>query len=447
MAKETSSEKLQNNAFLNKFTEIAVKFGNLLYLRSLRDAFAVILPVFIIAGLGTMLNNTVFMWLFKGATLAKWQVFGNAITNGTLNVAGILVAPMIGYCLARNMNFDNPIAAAAMSLASTFIVMPQSIPATTLAGKAVTVSGAYSTLWTGTQGMFGGIIVGLVATTIFVKLASIKKLQINLGENVPPAVSASFSVLLPALILMSLFAIITALLSGIFNSDLIGLIKTWIQEPLRGFNTSLVGYCVIYFFANLLFTFGIHQTVLSGSLLDPLVLINMNQNMAAYAAHKAIPNIINTSFVSSFTLVGGSGSTISLIIAILLFSKVKSSRQVAALSLGPGIFNINEPMIFGYPIVFNLPMMIPFVLFPIVGTLIGYYATAAGLISRMVVLVPWTTPPVIGPWLATAGDWRAVVVQIIVIAVGVLLYLPFMKISERVAAQEAKMDEADSTEA
>lgn len=147
MAKETSSEKLQNNAFLNKFTEIAVKFGNLLYLRSLRDAFAVILPVFIIAGLGTMLNNTVFMWLFKGATLAKWQVFGNAITNGTLNVAGILVAPMIGYCLAKNMNFDNPIAAAAMSLASTFIVMPQSIPATTLAGKAVKVSGAYSTLW------------------------------------------------------------------------------------------------------------------------------------------------------------------------------------------------------------------------------------------------------------------------------------------------------------
>ena len=251
--------------------------------------------------------------------------------------------------------------------------------------------------------------------------------------------------LLPALILMSIFALIAALLAGLFNADLINLIKTWIQEPLRGFNTNIVGFCVIYTVANFLFTLGIHQTVISGTLMDPLVLINMNANMTAYAhshsfAH--IPNIITTSFVSSYTLIGGSGSTISLIIAILIFSKVKSSRQVANLSLAPGLFNINEPMIFGYPIVFNLPLMIPFVLFPTIGSIIGYAATAAGWLRRTVVLVPWTTPPLIGPYLSTAGDWRAPLVQLFIIILGVFLYLPFMKISERVAQVQAEQQNA-----
>ncbi len=173
-------------------------------------------------------------------------------------------------------------------------------------------------------------------------------------------------------------------------------------------------------------------------MLDPLVLVNMNENMTAYAHHQAIPNIITTSFVSNYTLIGGSGSTIALIIAILIFSKAKSSRQIAGLSLAPGIFNINEPMIFGFPIVFNLPLIIPFVLFPVVGSLMGYFATLWGWVSRTVVLVPWTTPPLIGPYLSTAGDWRAVILQILIIVVGVFLYLPFLKISERVSEIQAE---------
>ncbi|ANZ70502.1 PTS sugar transporter subunit IIC [Pediococcus claussenii] len=437
----TTSEKLENSGFIAKFTEISVKVGNWVYLRSLRDAFAIILPVFIIAGLGVLFNNTVFTWLFHGDTLTKVQVFGNAITNGSLNVAGLLVAPMIGYTLAKNKNFNNPIAAAAMSLACLMILMPGNVQLGTVASagaKMATVTGGLSYLNTGTQGMFGGIIVGLVATSIFMKLASFKHLQIHLGDNIPPAVGASFSVLLPALILMSIFAVIAALLQGFFNTDLINLIKTWIQEPLRGFNTNIVGFCVIYTVANFLFTLGIHQTVISGTLMDPLVLVNMNQNMTAYAHHAAhIPNIITTSFVSNYTLIGGSGGTISLIIAILIFSKIKSSKQVASLSLAPGLFNINEPMIFGFPIVFNLPMMIPFVLFPTISSIIGYTATALGWVSRTVVLVPWTTPPLIGPYLSTAGDWRSVILQALIIGLGVLFYLPFMKISERVASVEA----------
>ncbi|MNN62748.1 Lichenan permease IIC component [compost metagenome] len=112
---------------------------------------------------------------------------------------------------------------------------------------------------------------------------------------------------------------------------------------------------------------------------------------------------------------------------------------MSKLAILPNFFNINEPIIFGMPIVFNLPMIIPFVLSPIVGTLIGYFATAAGLVDKCVVAIPWTTPPVISGYLATAGDWRASVVQIIIIIALVFLYLPFLKISERVAKSSVEI--------
>ncbi|MDR2832894.1 MAG: PTS sugar transporter subunit IIC, partial [Streptococcaceae bacterium] len=108
---------------------------------------------------------------------------------------------------------------------------------------------------------------------------------------------------------------------------------------------------------------------------------------------------------------------------------------------GPGLFNINEPIIFGYPIVFNLPMMIPFVLLPAFGLIFAYFATAIGFMNHTVVLIPWTTPPLLSAYLATGGDWRAIVVQLIIIGFGVLLYLPFMKISERTALRMMEMDE------
>ena len=441
MPKKTHSDKLQESSFIQKFTRVSIAVGNQVYLRTLRDAFVIILPVFIIGGLGVMLNNTVFLWLFEGETLAKWQVFGNAIANGSLNVTGILVAPMIGYCLAKNKGFDNAIAAAAMALTCTFIVMPNTISLTNLAGKAVEVTGGVSYAYIGTQGMFGGIIVGLLSTVIFMRLASIKKLQIRLGDQVPPAVSKSFNVLIPALILMSIFAAITALLAGFLDSDLISLVRTWIQEPLRSVNTSLPGYLLLLTLGDILWSFGIHAGVVFNSLVDPLALLNMNQNIEAFANHEPIPNIITTSFISNYAIVGGCGWTISLIIAIFVFSKSKASKQIAGLAIGPGLFNINEPMIFGFPIVFNLPMMIPFVLIPSLNVFIGYVATAMGLVSKTVMLVPWTTPPLIGPYLSTAGDWRSVVLQGALIILAVFIYQPFLRMSERVAQVQAEQQE------
>lgn len=427
--------KLQR--IIDKFTNIAVKLGSQVHLRSLRDAFAVIMPLFILAGIATLFNSVIFTWLFTGETLEQVKHWGTAISNGTLNISGLLVAPMIAYYLAKNKDFENPIAATVVAMAALVIMMPTNVSVVPVgAEKAVTVTGVLTYANLGTKAMFAGIFIGLFVTEIFMYLSSVKRLKINLGENVPPAVSNSFVVLIPSIIVLSLMALLSLVLN-IYNTNLIALISTLVQEPLRKMNTSLLGCIFIYSCGNFLFTLGIHQSVINKPLLEPLLLANLSENMLAFATGTAIPYIINYSLVNTFGMIGGTGSTLSLIIATLIFGKLKSTKNIARLATAPGLFNINEPVIFGYPIVFNLPMMIPFVLLPAFGITVAYFATKLGLMGYCVVNIPWTTPPLISAYLATAGDWRAVIVQLLIIVGGALLYLPFMKINEKVSEQQS----------
>ncbi len=432
---------LQNSKFVDKFTEFAAKLGSQIHLSSLRDAFATIMPLYILAGVAVLFNNTIFQWFLSGPSLASAQYWGNLLVNATLNISSLLIATVIGYCLSRNRGYDNPIAASLVSLATLIIMMPGSITVVPDgAADGVVVSGVLSFNNIGTQAMFAGIIIGLAATELFIYISNIKKLQINMGDSIPPAVGKSFSVLIPFIIVMALFAVISAVLYNVFHTDLISIITVMIQEPLRGVTTGLFGCVLIYSLGNLLWLFGIHQTILNGSLLEPLLMVNMTQCMAAYAAGEPIPDIINAAFVPTFGMMGGSGSTIALIIATLLFGRNKATKTICKLSVAPGCFNINEPIIFGYSIVYNITMIIPFVLLPAIGIIIGYAATALNFINECVVYIPWTTPPLLSGYLATSGDFRAVIVQIVIIAVGVLLYLPFVKINDKlmdqVSAQE-----------
>ena len=432
---------LQNSKFIDKFTEFAAKLGSQVHVSSLRDAFATIMPLYILAGLAVLFNNTVFQWILSGPALVSAQYWGNLLVNATLNISSLLVAAVIGYCLSRNRGYENPIAAALVSLATLIIMMPGSVTVIPDgASDGVSVSGVLAFSNTGTQAMFAGILIGLAATELFIFVTGIKKLQINMGDSIPPAVGNSFSVLIPFILVMSFFAIISAILNNVFHTDLITIITVMIQEPLRGVTTGLLGCVILYSLGNFLWLFGIHQTVIYGSLLEPLLIVNMTQAMAAYAAGEPIPNIINVAFVPAFGMMGGSGSTIALIIATLLFGRNKATRAICKMSAAPGCFNINEPVIFGYSIVYNITMIIPFVLLPAIGIIIGYAATALNFMNECVVYIPWTTPPLLSGYLATGGDFRAVLVQIVIIVIGVLLYLPFVKINDRVLSKTVSND-------
>lgn len=447
----------KGQAFLDKFAEVSAKVGNQVHLRSLRDAFATITPLYILAGVAVLINNVVFgyIWGDTGVSpnpelLARLQTWGQALTLGTLNVSALILAGLIGYSLAKNKRFDNPLACVVVGISAFVIMMPQNITATLAAGSplladevtSASVTGALATANTGTNGLFGAIIIALLAATLFIKISGVEKLKVNLGEGVPPAVGNSFNVMIPMLLTLSVFGLGAALLAVFAATDLLTIISTFISTPLKSImNAGPWAVILIYSLANLLFCVGIHQSTISGATIEPILTMLIVDNMATFAAGQAIPadHYMNMQIINSFALIGGSGCTFMLLLDTFLFSKSKTSKTVAKMSIAPGLFNINEPVIYGYPIVFNLPLMIPFVLIPDLLIAATYGLTCAGIISPCIAQVPWTTPPVLSALLATGFDWRAAVWQVVEILLGMAIYLPFMRASERAVAKQAEL--------
>lgn len=430
---------------LDQAVMVAQRIGGQVHLRSLRDAFATLMPFFVLAGLMVLMNNTllkpdgILSGVISNASLTRWQQVGNAIVNGSLNFISVLIAGAIAYHLCQNKGYVDPIAPMLLSIACVVIFMPESMQLTEVVSRqSVTVTGGISFASTGSAGMFVGILTGLMVTSLFIRLANAPKLQVNIsGGAIPPAVMRSFNTLIPVMLTMVFFALISFAIQDLSGMDVNTLIAMLIQQPLKSVTTSLPGFLLITTVANVFFSVGIHQGVISGALLDPFLLNNMQENTLAFAQHQAIPNIICMAFKDTFGVMGGSGNTIALLIAIYLFSRKADYRDIAKLSTAPCLFNISEPIIFGLPIVFNPALIIPFVIAPVFSLTTAYYATAWGFINHVTVQIPWTTPPIISGFLATGGDWRAAVLQMLIITVSVFIYLPFLKFAERVAMGQA----------
>ena len=453
-------------SFLDKFSEVSARIGNQVHLRSLRDGFATIMPVFILAGIAALLNNVffTFLWstdpkslgLFPNAEiLATAQYWGNALSQGALSISAILLCGMVGYSFATNKRFDNPISCVVVSIAVFFIVMPQTVTANLAATSELltdevttaAVASAFTTSYTGTNGMFTAIIVGLFAPTLFIKVSGVEKLRIKMPEGVPPAVEKSFNVLIPMLLTLGAWGLLSMILFAGFQTDLTALINTFIQTPLRALTTNPVGLVIIYSLGVFLFTLGIHQSTINGVLVEPVLTIVLVEAMDLYNAGGidaviARPDLwLNMNVINVYALMGGSGCTLALLIATFIWGKWRPSREVAKLGILPAIFNINEPVIYGYPIVFNIPLMVPFVLNTIIGILVGYFATVVGLVNPTCIQVPWTTPIIASGFLSTGGDWRAAVLQVVLLALFVIVYLPFMKASEAAQRKQFEMSE------
>ena len=449
-------------SFLDKFAEVSAKIGNQVHLRSLRDGFATIMPVFILAGIAALLNNVVFtgLWGTEGLMpnadiLSAAQYWGSALSQGALSISAILLCGMVGYSLATNKRFDNPISCVVVSLAVFFIMMPQSVTATLAATSPLVtdevttaeVTSAFITNYTGTNGMFTAIIIGLLAPTLFIKVSGIEKLRIKMPEGVPPAVEKSFNVLIPMLISLGTFGLVSMILFAGFQTDITALINTWIQTPLRALTTNPAGLVFIYSLGVFLFTLGIHQSTINGVLVEPVLTIVLVEAMELYTtggidAVIARPDLyLNMNVINVYALMGGSGCTLALLIATFIWGKWQPSKEIAKLGILPSIFNINEPVIYGYPIVFNIPLMIPFVLCTALGIVIPYFATVAGLVNPTCIQVPWTTPIIASGLLSTGGDIRAAILQVLLLALFVVIYLPFMKASEAAQRKQFEMSE------
>ncbi|SET38003.1 PTS sugar transporter subunit IIC [Thorsellia anophelis] len=413
---------------IDKTTLAVAKFSDLIYFRALRDGVGATVPFFFAASFAILLAYVICPLIIDSGALSVAQQIAEAIRQGSLSIMGLLIAPSVAFALAKHRGFDNPVSAALIAISVFFVFIP--------INQIISIHSLQEGLSNqitpfGTPSMLVGIVIGLLASDTYMMLVK-RNITLKFGQNVPPQVGNSIVGLIPYAITLLLFSIISVILNVSIKLSLFQLFETWIQSPLQLINTSLWGYNIIYGFGSLLFSFGIHQTGINSVLLDPLLLLNINENINLLAEGKELNHIITNSFQIMYTQMGGSGGTLSLIIAIFIFSRYQPSRDVAKVSVMPGIFAINEPMIFGFPIVFNPVMIVPFVMVPLISTTVAYYATLYGFVSKTVVMVPWTTPPLISGYIATAGDFRAVVLQFVLIILGVFIYLPFMKYSEKI---------------
>jgi PTS system cellobiose-specific IIC component len=418
---------------------ISYKCGNEVHLRSLRDGFAMLFPFIIIAGFIILINNVIIgadgilKNILSADVLTKLQSIGAPITNGTLNIITLLGGTSIAYYLAKNKKFENPLSAGLLTLSILVILMPSIVSIVPVGmEQAVDVQKVIPFTHTSSTGLFVGIVIGLLGTELFMWLSKNKTLKINItGDGIPPAVNQSFNLLIPSMLTILVFALASFLLKELFKVDFYQSIGVLLQEPLSMLISSVPGFLFLSFLSQLFYSFGIAGSAVVIPVMKPVLLANMQENMDAFANHETIPHIINQSFFDVFGVMGGGGNTIALLIVIFLFSKNKGYREVSKLSLLPGVFNINEPMVFGMPIVFNVFLMIPFIIATPLCHLLAYIATAMGIINPVVVQLPFTTPVVLSGFLATGGDWRAGAFQIFLIFVVCLLYYVFLKAEEK----------------
>ena len=273
------------------------------------------------------------------------------------------------------------------------------------------------------------MFIAIISIELYCLLERQEKLQIKMPDTVPSNVARSFSSLIPTILTVSIISSTAFLIKSLTGMELYDIIYNSIQKPLENVVQGLPGILLLMFVAQVFWVIGIHGNQMIKPIREPLLLAAIAVNTEAFNAGKEIPNIITMPFWDMYMSMGGSGVTIGLLIAIYLVGKRKDMKEIAKLSTAPGIFNINEPVIFGMPVMLNPILAIPFIITPLITGTIGYIATLTGFAGKAVVMVPWPMPPIINAWLATAGNLGAVITQIICIIASVLIYLPFVKIS------------------
>jgi cellobiose PTS system EIIC component len=276
----------------------------------------------------------------------------------------------------------------------------------------------------GSKGLFTAIVIALVCVRVQ-KFFTDKNLVIKLPANVPAVVYESFVSLVPLAFLVVVFWLIR----HFAGFDINHFVELVFKPVVFALNT-LPGILTYAFLVTMLWSIGINGDNTMDAVVAPIFLQYLADNVTAFSNHQPLPYITAYGFFTTFVNVGGTGATIALAL-IMLNSREPSFRKISRLSLPTQIFQINEPIFFGFPIVLNPIFMVPYILNALILTTISYLLMAADLISKPVINIPWTTPPIVGHFLATNGDWRAAVWGFISILLAMAIYYPFAKTAER----------------
>lgn len=408
----------------NKFIEdvlfpLSQKLSDNKYLIALRDGLMLSMPILIIGSLCIVIGDfpvpafQTFMGNWLGDIWGSWC--WDIMFPATMGLVALFAVIGVSYSLA-NENKVEQLPAVAIALSAYFILLVQ------------VEGGGFAGSDFEAKGLFAAMLTSLVSTSIYSFIIK-KKWVIKMPEAVPSFVSRQFTALIPAAIILPLFLVIRIGFAATEYGSLTNFVIQVLQLPLTNIGTSLMGTLVASFFNSFLWLFGIHGTAVVGAVMDPLWYAARFENLSVFqqSVDAARPFIATMDYANFFIFLGGTGLTLPL--AFLMAFKCKSQRikSLGKLSLLPGLFNVNEPVIFGLPIVLNPVMIIPFFLAPTISVLVSYTAMNMGIVPFPTgVTIPWTTPAPIGGWLM-CNSWRGGALQIVVLLLSGLIYYPFIR--------------------
>lgn len=437
-----------NQTLNEKVVPVVMKFVNLKGVQALKDGILYTLPLNIIGSIFLLI--ACFPWTpftdFCANTFGpNWNDPLFKLQGATMSIMAIVAVMGMAYVYAKNEGVE-PFSSAVISL-SVFLCITNNFVmfAPTEGATPVAVSGVIPMDWVGGKGMITAIIVSLLVASTYSILIK-KNITIKMPAGVPTGVVNAFSALIPAAIIFIAADIVYAVFKFGFNSSFVEVIYKVIQVPLQGASDSPFGVILIAFAVPFLWFFGIHGGVTVGGMVGSLLTANTADNAALQAAgtldlaHGA--HIVTQQFLDNFINLAGSGQTIGLTLLMIFIAKSAQYKQLGRLAVPANLFNINEPILFGTPIVMNPIMGVPFILTPVINGLLLYAAIATGILAPMGgTLPPWTTPPIISGFIIGGPSYA--IAQFVLLTIGALIYLPFFKkadamsYADEVAAQSS----------
>ena len=444
------------SAALEKYLMPVASFiGGQKHLIAIRDGFITSLTVSMTGALASMMNNVFFNETsFVGQYLNKIDAYHESVQPilqkyaipvmgdiwfGTSAILSIFILLGVAYSLAKSNEMDG-IGAALIALASWFTIFPQTAMGVfSKAEDGTFTEGAWGLMPVGQLGsnaMFSAMLVGLVAAQLFVTFTK-KGWVIKMPEQVPPAVSKAFAAVVPGGLTLVIFGIIAEIFAQAVKTPFVDWMLEVVQKPMMALGQSPFTYIFLIFIAQLLWFCGLHGSNMVDPALNTMYKTALLDNVNAVAQGKEPIYALTRNFVDVYAQPGGSGCTLALIIAIFIFSKRQEAKELAKIAIAPGIFQINEPVIYGLPIVLDPIFCIPFILVPTISVFIGWFFTAIVPIAGYVYIAqPWVTPPVISAFVATGGSIGATVIAACTFIFSIIAYAPFVMLANKQRVEE-----------
>lgn len=405
-------------------------FANNKYIKSISNGMVLIMTPIIVGSIFTLLANFPNKTWTDFLTAHNLKNILSMPVNFTTNIMGLLAVFLIAYSLAEQFQKDG-IMAGVLAIISFFIISPiKEIKD----GSTITKYIPFD--WLGAKGLFVAIITGLITARVYVFLIN-RGITIKMPDSVPPAVSRSFTTLIPGFVTSILALIVAVIFSFTPFKSFNQMIYTCLQIPLEGLSGSYGSMLIVIIAIGILWFFGLHGTIIVfNGIMSPIYLAMDMQNLAAFQAGGVLPHIIGYQFFRCYIFCTGTGLTVGLTLLMAFVAKSKQFKVLGRLALPTTIFNINEPITFGTPIVLNPVMILPYILAPLLSGTIAYGATAIGLVPRLNgVQIPWPTPIILSGLME--GSWRIAVLQVFLVVVSLAVYyIPFKYMDKKNYAQE-----------